>query len=744
MFHITKRDNTTEQYNSTKIEKALEKAFLNSNTPCDKSSLDALVSDIDTEIKTYFAKNDTIHIEDIQDIVEKELMNKEYYATAKHYIQYRFNRNEKRKMESYISKIPDNVETPWGMLGYVTYKRTYSRRIDDNDPNKTEEFRDTILRVLDACQKQLNVGFTNEELKNAYTYFMSLKCSVAGRFLWQLGTETVSKQGLLSLQNCAFTNIDEPIAPFLWIFDCLLLGTGVGFNVQRCHISKLPNVLNTETEIKITRCDTKDADFIIPDSREGWISFLEKVLEAFYIKGKSFTYSTILIRGAGALIKGFGGVASGPEELVKGMNNIVDILNKKRGQKLSSVECLDIINIIASIVVSGNVRRSALLAIGDYDDIEYLNAKRWDLGNIPNWRCMSNNSVACSDTSKLPEEFWRGYMGNGEPYGLINLDLSRKIGRTKDGDKYPDPEVDGYNPCAEISLPNRSTCCLSEIILPNVKSFDELEKMAKILYRICKHSILLPCHQKSTEDIVHKEMRIGIGITGYMQCTEEQKGWLDPLYEKLREYDVYYSEKLGIPKSIKLTTCKPSGTLSILPGVTPGCHPGIFQYFIRRIRISSNNSLVKLCKKCGYKVEYQQNFDGTDDVNTMVVEFPCMYPIGTVLAKDMNAIAQLEVIKKLQHDWSDNAVSVTVYYRLEELEDIKKWLNENYTDGVKSCSFLLHYNHNFKQAPYEEITKEEYDRLMEKVTPIVSGNIQLDDSVDYSNETCKGGVCPIR
>ncbi len=735
-MNVIKRDLTISEYDLKKIENALKLAFKNSNTEC--KDINFLTNIIHRDIMEK-KKNNNIEIESIQNIVEKNLMKAEYYDTAKHYIEYRKSRNDNRLNESYITKISDDVKTPWGVLGYITYKRTYARNINDSD--ETEEFRDSILRVLDASQKQLKINFTNEELKKAYYYLMSLKCSVAGRFLWQLGTKTVENLGTMSLQNCAFVKIDEPIKPFTWIFDVLMLGTGVGFNIQYENISKLPPLL--DVDINITRKDTKDADFIVPDSREGWVSLLENILESYFYKGRSFTYSTILIRTAGSKIKGFGGTASGPEDLVKGLVNIQSILQKKKGMKLSSVDCLDIINIIATIVVAGNVRRSALVSLGDYDDIEYLKAKNWSSGNIPNWRCMSNNSVVCTDTSKLPEEFWDGYNGTSEPYGLINLELSRKLGRLKNGEIYKDPDVQGYNPCCEISLNNFETCCLSEIYLSNVNSYDELKDLTTIIYRICKHSLLLKCHHLDTNNIIHKNSRIGIGITGYMQSTDEQKSWLDPLYEFIREYDVEYSNKLNIPTSIKLTTVKPSGTLSLLAGVTSGCHPAIYQYFIRRIRISSDNSLIKLCQSKGYKTEYQKNFDGSEDKNTMVVEFPCSYPSDSIFAKDMTAIDQLETVKHLQTVWSDNSVSCTIYYRLHELDDIKKWLNNNYTNSVKTCSFLLHNDHGFVQAPFEEITKEYYDELVSKVEPIISGKIQQDDEIDTSHE-CAGGSCPIK
>jgi len=736
---IIKRDSSVIDYDGDKIKNALEKAFKNTNVEC--SNWDNILENIYTDIKNI--GEEKVDIKSIQKIVENNLMKYEYYDTARHYIEYRKKQDEIRDSSAYLKKIPDNIETPWGMLGYITYKRTYARIKDEsNDDNiETEEFRDSVLRILDASQKQLNVNFSNDELKMAYKYLMSLKCSVAGRFLWQLGTETVNKIGTMSLQNCAFVNIDEPIKPFTWIFDVLMLGTGVGFNIQRHNVNKLPKLL--DVDINIVRKDTKDADFIVPDSREGWVSLLEKMLESYFYKGKSFSYSTILIRTAGSKIKGFGGTASGPEDLVKGLKNIQTVLKKKKGLHLTSVDCLDIINIIATIVVAGNVRRSALVSLGDYDDIEYLKAKNWGSGNIPNWRCMSNNSVVCENTDDLPAEFWEGYMGTSEPYGLVNLKLSQEIGRIKDGDKYPDPDVKGYNPCCEISLNNYETCCLSEIYLSNVESYEELKEIATIVYRICKHSLLLNCHHIDTQNIIHKNSRIGVGITGYMQSSEEQKSWLEPLYEYLREYDNEYSEKLNIPKSIKLTTVKPSGTLSLLAGVTSGCHPAIYQYFIRRIRIASTNPLIDLCKSNGYKTEYQKNFDGTEDKNTMVVEFPCCYPEGSKLAKDMSAVDQLEVVKDLQYKWSDNSVSCTIYYRLHELDEIKFWLSKNFRFNVKTCSFLLHNDHGFVQAPFEEISKEDYENLIKHVKPIKYGNIILEESPDMSGE-CSGGVCPIR
>ena len=630
--------------------------------------------------------------------------------------------------------------TPFSTVGYITYKRTYARRLDEADiTSKTEEFPQTVERVVQAANDQLGCNFTEAEQERLRKYLSELKGTVAGRFLWQLGTDTVNKLGLASLQNCAFTVIDEPVRPFTWAMDLLMLGSGVGYNIQRKNVDKLPEVNINFTAP--TRVDSNDADFIVPDSREGWVSLLGKTLKAAFlsVKEPTFTYSTVLVRGRGAVIKGFGGTASGPEDLCDGIAKVSTILEKRAGKKLRPIDCLDIMNIIGAIVVAGNVRRSAQIAIGDADDVEYLLAKRWDMGNIPSWRAMSNNSVVCNDIKDLHEYFWDGYEGKGEPYGLINLRLSRKIGRLGDTN-YPDPDVMGYNPCAEQSLAAYETCCLAEVYLSNIESKKEFIDVCKLLYRINKHSLSLPCHLQETADVVHKNMRMGIGVTGVLQASDVQRSWLNDAYTELRAFDKEYSAKHGFPESIKLTTVKPSGTLSLLPGVTSGCHPAYSHYMIRRIRIAADHSLVQVCREHGYPVEYQRNFDGTDDHSTMVVSFPFAYPEGTKIAAEMTAIDQLEVVKWLQENWSDNSVSCTVYYRKEELPEIKKYLAKNYKNNHKSLSFLLHNEHGFKQAPLEEITKEAYDSLVASTKLIT----KVEDASFEGDLECSSGHCPIK
>lgn len=342
------------------------------------------------------------------------------------------------------------INTPFSSVGYLTYKRTYSRPMPNG---QTEEFPETIERVINACRDQLNVGFDEDEEYRLRKYLLELKGSVAGRFLWQLGTETVNRFGLMSLQNCAFCVVDDPITPFTWAMDALALGSGVGFSIQRKHVDKIPPVM--DWFCAPTRVDDGGADFIIPDSREGWVKFLGKTLKAAFLSDSeergTFTYSTQVIRGKGSPIKGFGGVASGPHELCKGIGQISEVLMKRRGKKIRPIDALDIGCIIASIIIAGNVRRSATIMIGDCDDIEFLLAKRWDLGGIPNWRSHSNNTVACDKIEDLHEYFWETYKRPGEALGLINLPLFKSIGRLDDHN-YPDFSVEGMNPLIASGL----------------------------------------------------------------------------------------------------------------------------------------------------------------------------------------------------------------------------------------------------------------------------------------------------
>jgi len=637
--------------------------------------------------------------------------------------------------KDFINSYADKV-APWGFngLGEIVYRRTYSREIESL--GRKEYWHETIARCIDGAQK-IGAGYTVEEAERLFDYIFNLKGIFAGRCLWQLGTPLVEKMSGVSLVNCWMTTISK-VEDFQFLMDHLMVGGGVGFTVERASVHDFPKVQNVQS---IRHEKTNDADFIVGDSRKGWSALLGKVLRSYFETGESFTYSTILVRGYGAPLKTFGGTASGPEVLIEGIKNICDILNSRIGKKIRSIDALDIANIIGKIVVAGSARRSAQIAIGDPDDFLFLKAKNWGKGDIPAWRGNSNNSIYADAYEEIIDEFWKGYDGSGEPYGLINRNLIRKNGRL--GEKANDSRVIGTNPCGEIGLEDGEPCNLAEIFLPNITSKEELFDVSMLLYKTQKAITTLSYPYKKSQDVIERNRRLGQGITGWLQATEEQLSWIDEAYKNLKQIDEQWSATLGINKSIKLTTVKPSGTLSLLAGVTPGIHPAYAQYYIRRVRMGSNDPLVNYCRDKGHKVQYDVGLDGKENHTICVVEFPCKTPEHATLASQITAISQLEWVVKAQSTWADNNVSVTVYYKKEELPEIQEWMKKNYKNKVKSVSFLLHSEHGFALAPYEEITEEVYNKLKSKIKDGInftdSSNVDLLDSLE-----CEGGACPIK
>ena len=630
----------------------------------------------------------------------------------------------KEFLEPYTQKTP-----PWGFngLGYIVYKRTYARIVDE-ETRQTEEWLETCRRVVDGAN-DIGAELSDEEAERLFDYMFNLKGMPGGRMLWQLGTPNNFRLGGDSLCNCWFVDIQKP-EDFSWMFERLMLGGGVGFSVLN------PIRLGVVRQGAVDIHDVGDADYIVRDKREGWAECLLRAVKTYLGSEDDpaeFTYSTQLIRAAGEPIRTFGGTASGPGILIEGITKICAVLNEAIGRNLRAVEVLDICNIIGSVVVAGNVRRSAEIALGSPFDIDYLHAKRWDLGNVPHHRAMSNNSIVTSDIEGIPDVFWEGYKGNGEPYGLFNLDASRKYGRRHE--IHEDKTIEGTNPCAEIGLANRESCNLAEIMLPNIESQEELIDISKLLYKVQKAVAALPYLDRESDEITNKNMRLGLGITGVTQGLEKLD-WLSPAYEALYNFDAFWSSYKEWPTSVRLTTDKPSGTLSLLAGVTPGVHPGYSTHHIRRVRMASTDPLLDYCEQRGYHVEWVENDD-----KTKVVEFPCQFPDGQIIADAMPAGEQMELQGRIQQEWADNAVSVTVYIKPGELESVQDFLKENWPT-MKSVSFLLHSEHGFAQAPLEEITEERYEEILSKVNNekvLIGAGIS-----ELLDDDCATGACPIR
>ncbi len=592
------------------------------------------------------------------------------------------------------------------MLSEIIYKRTYSR--------EGENWIDTIERV---CRGLRDLGWYGNDLSELKDFMLKRKGLVSGRALWQLGASNYGD----SLQNCWCINVNN-FDSFLFTFNELMLGGGVGFNIQAENVYELPKI-KFNPKVFVTK--NNDCSFIVPDNREGWIELLKRVFDSF-LNGKDFSYSVEQIRRAGEKIKSFGGIASGPEALVLGVSEVVKILGNRFDKKLRPIDCLDIMNIIGTIVVSGNVRRSSEIAIGDACDITFINAKQWP---YPNHRSMSNNSVAC-ETLK---DFCGWDTFESDPIGFVNLKNLRRFGRLADGVDYRyDSRIIGCNPCGEIGLESREPCTLAEIYLPKLSGITEFKRLSYLLLKAVKLITMTEFHDKVTQEVVSRNRRVGIGLAGLAQVNVNWND-LTNVYRFLEESDREISKKLGINESIKLTTIKPGGTMCLMAGVTSGMSDAIGEYVVRRVRFSSNDVLLDKLRWAGYNIEPQLNLDGSVDVGTNVVSFPLHYKNART---NSSVTDLLDFQLNLQTYWADNCISVSHGYDKKDIGIIKKWMEKYYSECVKTTCFSPNVT-DFKQMPIEAVTRKKFMELSSEVK---------DFEVDYGEILieCERESCPVK
>ena len=639
-------------------------------------------------------------------------------------------------IENYVSK-----EVPWGPLGYVTFKRTYARRLSEFDPNAegTEEWYQTCRRVIEGMfdmQKKHVVSNglpwydakAQKTAKDAYDRLFHLKWTPPGRGLWMMGTKFIEERTGAGLFNCAFRSTEDISLHggylFGWIMDALMVGIGVGFDTLGAG------------KVTIKELQRSEEVFQVPDSREGWVQSVVMLLDGFF-QGKTvpkFDYS--LVRPAGAPIRGFGGTSSGAGPLIQLHKDLISMYSNKVGEKISSTDIVDTENFIGKCVVAGNVRRSAALAIGGAEDYDYLKMKN-DKEKLYSHRWGSNNSfhaVVGMDYTWHAEQSQL----NGEP-GYIWLDNARTHGRMKDGYRDDDINVKGFNPCVEQQLEDGELCCLVETFPAKHDDYEDYLKTLKVAYLYGKTVTLINTHWPETNAIMLKNRRIGLSQSGVVQAFNKHGRrtmlqWSDEAYEHVQNLDKVYSNWLCVPRSIRMTSVKPSGTVSLLNGSTPGIHFPEDEYYIRRIRFSKDSALIEPLQEAGYNME-----DCKYSPNTTVVEFPVQEPHFTKGKRDVTMWEQLQIAAAYQHYWADNSVSVTVTFKPEESNHIKEAL-ELFEDKLKAVSFLRYEETGYVQAPYEPITKEKFEEMSEGITPITRVDISEAGS---GTKFCTNDSCTI-
>jgi len=633
-------------------------------------------------------------------------------------------------LEQYKGKQPD-----WGELGRVTYLRTYSRYLPEE--NRKEEFWETLKRVVEGSfnlQKRhcaiLHIPWDNAKAqrraRGMYDKMWNFRFLPSGRALWLMGTEFVEKHGSAGLNSCAFTttaNIDEyPTDPFTWAMGASMLGLGVGYDTKGAGL------------IRIQGCEkSKSGIFLIDDSREGWVLSLEVLLNA-YLKGETLPrFDYTLIRPAGKLLKNFGGISAGSAPLKLMHKELIELFESRVGEVISSVDITDIFTTIAKCIVSGNIRRSAMLALGDFNDDGFLVMKQ-DLNNLKN-RWAANISVVVQngfDYKKAAELF----LNNGEP-GLIWLENIRNYGRTADGFNPIDIRADGVNPCSEQSLESGEICNLVETFPSKHDSYKEYEETLFYALLFGKSVTLLDTHWAKTNAVMLRNRRLGISQSGIIDAfvkhgKKNMREWCDKGYKFLRKADEEVSDALCIRTSIKLTSVKPSGTISLLPGVSSGIHFPHSKYYIRRIRFAENSSLLPALEDAGYFIEEDKYSN-----NTVVVEFP-VKTVNYDRAKDEVTIwEQLSNAAMYQKYWADNQVSITVTVCEEEKDQVVVAL-ETFEDQLKAVSFLPLTEHGYVQAPYEAITEKRYLEMKSKISKVkFTGVVDIADGEQFcTNDSC--------
>jgi ribonucleotide reductase alpha subunit len=593
-----------------------------------------------------------------------------------------------------------------------------------------------------------NDNKAQKSAQEAYDRMFNLKWTPPGRGLWAFGTPmTMEKRNSASLQNCAMVSTrdidrNDPGALFAWVMDALMLGIGVGFDT-----------LGQDKQMSIYAPTEPASIYEIPDTREGWVESVRLLINSFLRQNQSiqeFNYD--LIRPLGAPIKGFGGVASGPAPLIDLHTRIKNVIGSRAGEILDSRAIVDIVNLIGTCVVSGNVRRSATLALGTPEDEGFINLKNPEVfpdrnsydPEKPGWAWMSNNSISATVGTKY-EDYVDLIADNGEP-GFIWLDVARNYGRLADAPDYKDTRIMGFNPCAEQPLESYELCTLVEVHLNRHESKEDFLKTLKFAYLYGKTVTLMPTHWQQTNGIMQRNRRIGTSLTGIASFADNSglpalREWMDEGYQKIRHYDHKYSEWLCVRESVRVTTVKPSGSVSLLSGATPGVHwgPG-GEFYLRAIRFGNTDPMLHLFKAAGYKIE-----DDLVSANTSVVYFP-------VASGHKRAEKQVSLFEKIglaataQKYWSDNGVSVTLSFDKEtERQFVAPALNM-YEGQLKAVSFLPMGNKTYPQQPYSEISREEYNAYVGTIGKIDwSAIYDGKDNLDAESEKyCSTDACEIK
>jgi ribonucleoside-triphosphate reductase len=617
------------------------------------------------------------------------------------------------------------------------HKSRYARWIKEE--GRRETWEETVQRYVDFWTERGQID--SKVAKKLYNAIYNLEVMPSMRCLMTAGV-ALDKDNVAGF-NCSYLAIDSPRS-FDELMYVLMCGTGVGFSVERNFITKLPVVAESFHKT--------DTTIVVGDSKVGWASAFRELIAMLYA-GKIPNWDMSKVRPAGARLETFGGRASGAQPLDDLFHFCVDVFRKAEGRKLTSIECHDVVCKVADIVVVGGVRRSALISLSNLSDGRMAKAKSGAWWENDGHRRLANNSVAYTekpDFEAFLNEMQTLYESKSGERGLFSRVAAQKIA-ARNGRRDPNQDF-GTNPCSEIILRSNQFCNLSEIVVREDDTEETLKAKAEVAAIIgtlqatlTDFRYLRNIWKKNTEE----EALLGVSMTGIMDnklLSTPNSPHCEVVLEAVRDVAIAtnkkWAKKLGINQSTAVTAVKPSGTVSQLVDSASGIHPRFSKHYIRRVRSDKKDPLAVFMQAAGFPVE--------DDVmsdSSSVFSFPVKAPESSVTVSDVGAMHQLELWKMYQNHWCEHKPSITVYYTDSEFLQVAQWIWDNF-DLCSGISLLPVSEHTYQQAPYEDITPEQYEEVLASMPKDINWTdlqyFEQEDNTTGSQElACTGGACEI-
>jgi ribonucleoside-triphosphate reductase (thioredoxin) len=751
---IQKRNGTIVPFDFHKIVRAISLAMEQTGEgSIEEAEMVAhkVVADIVRIAKKY--KNFLPTVEGVQDEVERQLILSEYVKTSKHYILYREERARTRKntvvVPERVRKLAEESSKYFegNPMGEFVYLRTYARWIESE--NRRETWIETVDRYMNFMRENLGAKLTEDEYAEVREAVLKQEAMPSMR-LMQFAGEPARRCNVVAY-NCSYI-APSCIEDFGEVLYLSASGTGVGFSAESKNIEMLPQI-KTQTGVVLKT-------HVVEDSKEGWANALVYGMQTWY-GGKDVQFDYSKVRPAGTRLKTMGGKASGPEPLRSLLDFTRSKILSRQNRRLRNIDAHDILCKIGEAIVSGGVRRSAMISLSDLDDDEIRHAKDGAFYNTDPHRMLANNS-AVYESKPSSEEFMEEWMalmkGRSGERGIFNRGgLMRQLPKRRidmwkeqgvvEHDHIIEPV--GTNPCGEIILQSKQFCNLSEVIARKEDTLETLKKKARIASILGTYQSTLTRFgylSKAWTENCETERLLGVSVSGQWDSEEARKPEvLRAIRDEAVATNKKFAKRFGVPASTAVTAVKPSGTVSQTVNCSSGMHPRFSEYYIRRIRISATDSLFKMLKDQG--VPYHPEVGQTEEnANTFVLEFPVHSPKSSVYNDDLSAIQQLEYWKVVKENYTEHNPSITISVGDGEWVGVANWLYEHW-EIIGGLSFLPRSNHSYRLAPYEAIDKEMYENLMEKFNNIDYSKIvayEMRDETEMKKElACAGGTCEV-